>query len=350
MISLKSNYIISIIFFILQILRVFGDSDFSLYSVTSNPVGSYVTIVIPFYNQVIANTSLNLDGLNIQSFLTVDQGVNVILLLCQDSKNSNYLVIADVKTGEIKKSKGIQNDGFNIKNNNNYIYSNVTDDIYLPTFSNGELTILHWNFNEQSDYANQLTVNGISDIDPTYQPKGVITSNNGLYIFYKSIDNNNNNNNNNSTSKLVLFNLNNTDSSSLSSSSLQPVLPTIEIYTYNGFEADNVEMIYIDNEDNNIVYAVYNTNGTTRSCTLLFSEQNSICQDAYFDYNLNPNNYNYNPYFITSDLSSFVSLQSTSPTQLVFGVWSLDFGADTTTLIYNLWQSTNPSNITYFKN
>ncbi|KAM9962319.1 hypothetical protein ACTFIR_005225 [Dictyostelium discoideum] len=343
MISLKSNFIIASFFFILQILKVFGDSDFNLYAVTTNSVGSYVTIVIPFNNQIIVNISLNLDGLNIQSFLTVDQGLNVILLLCQDSKNTNYLVIADVKTGETKKSKGIQNGGFNIKNNNNYIYSNVTDDIYLPTFSNGELTILHWNFNEQSNYANQLTVNGISDIDSTYEPKGVITSNNGLYIFYKSNDNNN------ITSKLVLLNLNNTDSSSYSSS-FQPVLPTIEIYTYNDFEADNVEMIFIDNEDNNIVYAVYNTNGTTRSCTLLFSEQNPICQDAYFDYNLNPNNYNYNPYFITSDLSSFVSLQSTSPSQLVFGVWSLNFGADTTTQIYNLWQSTNPSNITYFKN
>ncbi|KAM9986782.1 hypothetical protein ACTFIY_011212 [Dictyostelium cf. discoideum] len=346
MISLKSNFIIASLFFILQILNIFGDSDFSLYGVTSNPVGSYVTIIIPFNNQVIANTSLNLNGLNIQSFLTVDSGLNVITLLCQDSKNSNYLVIADVNTGEIKKSKGIQNDGFNIKNNNNYIYSNVSDDIYLPTFSNGELTILHWNFNQQSDYANQLTINGISDIDSTYQPKGVITSNNGLYIFYKSIDRNN------STSKLVLLNLNSTDSGSFSSSSssLQPVLPTIEIYTYNGFEADNVEMIYVDNEDNNLVYAVYNSNGTTRSCTLLFSEQNPICQDAFFEYNLNPNNYYYNPYFITSDLSSFVSLQSTSPSQLLFGVWSLDFGADTTIQIFNLWQSTNPSNVTYFKN
>ncbi|KAM9991448.1 hypothetical protein ACTFIZ_004859 [Dictyostelium cf. discoideum] len=340
MISLKSKFIIASIFFAIQILKVFGHSDFSLYSVTSNPVGQYIIVINTFYNQVLSNTSLNLNGLNIQSFLDVDSSLNVITLLCQDSKNSNYLVNADVKSGEIKKSKGIQNDGFNIKNNNNYIYSNVSDDIYLPTFSNGELTILHWNFNEQSNYANQLTVNGISDIDSTYQPKGVLSSNNFLYLFYKSSDNNN-------PSKLVLLDLNNTDSSS-SSSSLQPVIPTIEIYTFNGFEADNVEMIYLDNEDNNIVYAVYNTNGTTRSCTLLFSEQ--ICQDAFFDYNLNPQNYNYNPYFITSDLSSFVSLQSTSPNQLLFGLWSLDFGADTTTQIDNLWQSSNPSNITYFKN
>ncbi|KAM9962317.1 hypothetical protein ACTFIR_005223 [Dictyostelium discoideum] len=128
MISLKSNFIIASIFFILQILKVFGEYDFGLYAVTS-------TISI--------------------------------------------IIIADAKTGEIKKSKGIQNDGFNIKNNNNYIYSNVTDDIYLPTFSNGELTILHWNFDEKSNYAYQLTVNGVSDIDPTYQPKDLNTTDSG---------------------------------------------------------------------------------------------------------------------------------------------------------------------------
>ncbi|KAM9991450.1 hypothetical protein ACTFIZ_004861 [Dictyostelium cf. discoideum] len=341
MISLKSNFITTSIFFIIQILTVFGEYDFGLYSVTSNPVGSYVTVVDTFYNQVLSNTSLNLNGLNIQSFLDVDSNLNVITLLCQDSKNSNYLVIADVESGEIKKSKGIQNDGFNIKNNNNYIYSNVSDDIYLPTFSNGELTILHWNFNEQSNYANQLTVNGISDIDSTYQPKGVLSSNNFLYLFYKSSDNNN-------PSKLVLLDLNNTDSGSLSSSSysLQP----FESYTFNGFEADNVEMIYIDGEDGtNIVYAVYNTNGTTQACSLFLSEQNSSCQDTPLEINLNPQNYNYNPYFITSDLSSFVTLQSTSPSQLLFGLWSLNFGADTPNPIYNLWQSTSLSNITYFK-
>ncbi|KAM9962316.1 hypothetical protein ACTFIR_005222 [Dictyostelium discoideum] len=107
-------------------------------------------------------------------------------------------------------------------------------------------------------------------------------------------------------------------------------------------------MIYID--ISNIVYAVYFSNGITQACSFVLSEQNSICQDTYsLEINLNPNNYNYNPYFITSDLSSFVTLQ-TSTTQLFFGLWSLNFGADTTTQVDNLWKSTNPSNITYFKN
>ncbi|EAL73524.1 hypothetical protein DDB_G0268142 [Dictyostelium discoideum AX4] len=347
MISLKSNYIIVFIFFIIQILKVFGDSDFSLYAVTTNPVGTYVTVVDTFYNKFLANTSLNLNDLNIQSFLTVDSGLNLISLLCQDSNNTNYLVTADVKTGEIEKSKGIQNDGFNITNNNNYIYSNDTDDIFLPTCSNGELTILHWNFNEQSDYVNQFAVNGISDTDSSYQPKCTLSSNNGLYVFYKSSDIDN-------PSKLVLLDLNNTDSGSFSlsssSSSLQPVLPTIEIYTFNGFKADNVEMIYVDNQDSNVVYVIYNSDGTTRSCTLLLNERTPICKNAYFDYPLNPYNYNYNPFFLTSDLVGFVSIQSTSPTQLLFGLWELNFEGDSATQTDNLWQSKNPSNYTYFKN
>ncbi|KAM9972175.1 hypothetical protein ACTFIW_003532 [Dictyostelium discoideum] len=346
MISLKSNFIIATVFFIIQILKVFGEYDFGLYAVTSNPVGSYVTIVDTIYNQVLANTSLNLNGLNVQSLLEVDSNLNVITLLCQDSKNTNYLVIADAKTGEIKKSQGIRNGGFNIKNNNNYIYSNVTDDIYLPAFLNGELTILHWNFNEQSDYANRLIVSGVSDIDPTYQPKGVLLSNNVLYLFYKTNDNN-------SPSKLILLDVNTTDSgsssspSSSSSYSLQP----FETYSFNSFEADSVEMIYIDGEEgSNIVYAIYNTNGSTQACSFVLSEQNSTCLYIPLGINLNPQNYNYNPYFITSDLSSFVTLQSTSSNQLIFGLWELNFGADSPTLTDNLWQSTNPSNITYFKN
>ncbi|KAM9962320.1 hypothetical protein ACTFIR_005226 [Dictyostelium discoideum] len=342
MISLKSNFIIVLTFFIIQILKVFGDSDFSLYAVTTNPVGTYVTVVDTFYNQFLANTSLNLDGLNIQSFLTVDSGLNLITLLCQDSNNTNYLVIADAKTGEIEKSKGIQNDGFNIKNNNNYIYSNDTDDIYLPICSNGELIILLWNFIGQPDYVNRLAVNGISDTDSSYQPKCALSSNNNfLYVFYKSNDFN-------SPSKLVLLELNTTDSGS--SSSLQPVLPTIEIYTFNGFKADNVEMIYVDNQDSNVVYVIYNSDGTTRSCTLLLNDRIPICKNAYFDYPLNPYNYNYNPFFLTSDLVGFVSLQSTSPTQLLFGLWELNFEGDSATQTDNLWQSKNPSNFTYFKN
>ncbi|KAN0007248.1 hypothetical protein ACTFIU_000446 [Dictyostelium citrinum] len=346
MIYLKSNFIIASIFFIIQIYKVFGNYDFALYAVTSNPFGTYVTVIDTTEDQLLANTSLNLNGLAIQSLLTIDSRSNVITLLCQDSKNSNYLVLADVKTGEFKKSKGISNDSYKIKNNNNYIYSNVTDDIYLPTFSNGELTILHWNFNEESNYAYQMSVDGIYDVDTTYQPKGVLsTAGDSLYLFYKSSDINN-------PSKLVLLDLNNTDSGSLASSSLQPVIPTIESYTFDGFDADNVEMIYLDNEDSsNIIYVIYNINGTTSSCTLLLNQSNSICQQIYdFSYNLNPYNYNRNSFYITSDISSFVSLQSTSPTQLVFDLWSLNFGASMAVPIVNLWQSTNPSNITYFKN
>ncbi|KAM9972174.1 hypothetical protein ACTFIW_003531 [Dictyostelium discoideum] len=89
---------------------------------------------------------------------------------------------------------------------------------------------------------------------------------------------------------------------------------------------------------------------STQACPFVLSEQNSICQDTYsLEINLNPNNYKYNPYFITSDLSSFVTLQ-TSTTQLFFGFWSLNLGADTTTQVDNLWKSTNPSKTTYFKN
>ncbi|KAM9991449.1 hypothetical protein ACTFIZ_004860 [Dictyostelium cf. discoideum] len=96
-------------------------------------------------------------------------------------------------------------------------------------------------------------------------------------------------------------------------------------------------MIYIDGEDGtNIVYALYYTNGTTQACSLVLSEQNPSCQDTPLEIKLNPNNYNYNPYFITSDLSSFVILQ-TSTTQLFFGFWSLNFGADTTFQIDSLW-------------
>ncbi|EAL73528.1 hypothetical protein DDB_G0268150 [Dictyostelium discoideum AX4] len=82
---------------------------------------------------------------------------------------------------------------------------------------------------------------------------------------------------------------------------------------------------------------VYFSNGITQACSFVLSEQNSICQDTYsLEINLNPNNYNYNPYFITSDLSSFVTLQ-TSTTQLFFGLWSLNFGADTTTQVDNIY-------------
>ncbi|KAM9985747.1 hypothetical protein ACTFIZ_012402 [Dictyostelium cf. discoideum] len=79
-------------------------------------------------------------------------------------------------------------------------------------------------------------------------------------------------------------------------------------------------------------------------------EKTPICKNAYFDLPLNPYNYNYNSFFLTSDLVGLVSIQSTSPSQLLFGLWELNFEGDSATQIDNLWQSKNPSNITYFKN
>ncbi|KAK5576382.1 hypothetical protein RB653_007523 [Dictyostelium firmibasis] len=338
------SFIISI-FFVLCIIGAFASEDFYLYSVTSNPEGQYVTVVDTFGNLVLANTTLNLNDLNVVSFLSVDSVLNVITLLCEDSTNSNYLVLVDVKSGEIKKSKGIKNVA-GIENNNNYVYSNVSDDIYLPIFLYSQLVILHWNFNDESDYVDQFTVHGINDIfDTTYQPKATYIPSNALYLFYKSIDINN-------SSKLVLLNLNNSDSGS--SSSLHPALPTLEHYSFsNDFEADSVQMIYTDSDDSGstIVYAMYGqSNDTTAACSFDLSAENSICYDTYFDVNLNPYNYNYNPYFITSDLSSIITLSSNSADVLTFGFWALNFGAESSTIIPNIWKSTNPSNVTLFKN
>ncbi|KAN0034611.1 hypothetical protein ACTFIV_001141 [Dictyostelium citrinum] len=345
MISLKSNYIIYSIFIILQIFNVFGDNTdylYNLYAVTSNPVGSYVIVVNTFNDQVLVNTSLNLNDLKIQSFLTVEPSLNVLSLLCEDSNNTNYLILADVKSGEIKKSKGIQN-FINLKNNTNYVYSNATGEVYLPTYSKGQLVILRWNFNqEESDYVEIFPVVGVEEFDNTYEPKGVLSSNGGLYIFYKSTDMYNN-------SRVALLDLNNTDSSGSTS---ETVIQIVNTYIFNGaFDADEVGMIYMDTSDYNLLYAIRNlSGGETNACSLLLEQTDSVCDDANIYLDLNPFNYKYNPYFLSSDLSSFITLQTRANGTLEFEVWSGGFNYENTNKIHNRWQSTNLNNCTHFKN
>ncbi|KAN0022752.1 hypothetical protein ACTFIU_005489 [Dictyostelium citrinum] len=325
---------IKIIFRFLLVILLFNFINCSnklIYSITSNldpTVGQIVTIINPINNDILSNSSINLDC-TINGIVSIDENQMVAKVLC----GFKSLISIDLKSGE-NQIIGISDSiipTFSTKSqqlfySNNNVYMSVSTNIYKS------ITFFDFNFN-----TNFTMFNSIPTFDYNYLVDDTSIYSfdynlNNMYILYSSESNSSNCN-------LISFNVNN----------MQNTLQTYK--SINNLENGFSQLLFT-NEQGELFLLYGNPNTDSFDvCKFTLQENSNTCINvlSIAVTQLYPN-FNYLLSYLNDENQHFTIVQLTNDNDSVqFSTYYIsNFTIAYQYTINNIWNNGNTQQTTYF--